>query len=124
MGIIFRKSRNEVNNKIKNAKSSYYYKTFDACDGNSRKTWATINELPRRKSGRTVINELELDGVKISNSAEIADAFNNFFAEIGPNLFNDIEDVDVGFEEFVSHTDHLFSFQRVSHLHIRKYCPI
>ena len=82
--IIFRKSHNEVNNKIKNAKRSYYYKTFEACDGNSRKTWATVIEVTRHKSDKTVINEFELDGVKISNLAEISDAFNN-----------DIEDVDV-----------------------------
>ena len=90
------------------------------------KTWTTINEVTRRQSDKTVISELELDEVIISNSAEIADAFNNFFAEIGPNLSNDIEDVHVGFEEFVSHTDHLFSFQQVSHSqvlsHLNKLC--
>ena len=35
--------RNNANNAIKNAKKSYYLKSFTACDGNSRKTWEIIN---------------------------------------------------------------------------------
>ena len=48
-------------------------------NGNSRKTWETINEVTRRKSDKAVINELELNGTRITNSIEIAEGFNNFF---------------------------------------------
>ena len=34
----FKRQRNNVKNAIKNAKKSYYVKSFKACDGNSRKT--------------------------------------------------------------------------------------
>ena len=54
--------RNQVNNAIKNAKTSYYNNTFMTCDGNSRipcKTWQVINEVTSRKSNKSVINELE-----------------------------------------------------------------
>jgi len=49
-GSNLKKLRNEVDNAIKNVKKSYYYKTFETYNGNSRKTWETINEVTRRKS--------------------------------------------------------------------------
>ena len=49
----FKRLRNEVNNAIKNVKKSYYYKTFEVYNGNSRKTWETINEVTRRKSDKS-----------------------------------------------------------------------
>ena len=57
----FKKISNEVNNSIEKVKKSYYNKTFETCDGNSRKTWKTINEVTHRKSDKASINELELE---------------------------------------------------------------
>ena len=47
----FKKLRNEVNNEIKNVKRSYYSETFEAYNGNSRKTWETINEVDTPQIG-------------------------------------------------------------------------
>ena len=77
---------------------SYYYKTFEVYNGNSRKTWETINEVTRRKSDKAAINELELNGTRITNSTEIAEGFNTFFAEIGLELSRDIEEVGTSFD--------------------------
>ena len=46
---IFTKYRNSVNNEIKQAKDSYYVNSFRENEGNSRKTWNTINEITARK---------------------------------------------------------------------------
>lgn len=80
----FQRARNNANNAIKNAKRSYYLKSFIACDGNSRKTWEIVNEVTGRKSEKAIINELELEGKKLTDPTEIAEGFNKFFAEIGP----------------------------------------
>ena len=117
----FKRLRNEVNNAIKNVKKSYYYKTFEVYNGNSRKTWETINEVTRRKSDKAVINELELNGTRITNSTEIAEGFNNFFAEIGPELSRDIEEVGTSFDEYILQTSNCFSFQRVTQSHVLSY---
>ena len=108
----FKKLRNEVNNSIKSVKRSYYYKTFETYNGNSRKTWETINEVTRRKSDKAAVyNELEFNGARITNSTEIAENFNKFFAEIGPELSaRDIEEVDTSFNEFVNQASSCFSF--------------
>ena len=73
-----------MNNAIKNAKKSYYLKSFTACDGNSRKTWEIINEVTGRKSEKAIINELEFEDKILTDPTEIAQGFNKFFAEIGP----------------------------------------
>ena len=107
-----------MNNEIKNVKKSYYYETFEAYNGNSRKTWETINEVTRRKSDKAAINELELNGTRITNSSEIAEGFNKFFAEIGPELSRDIEEVGTSFDEYIYQTSNCFSFQRVTQSHV------
>ena len=78
----FKKLRNEVNNSIKNVKRSYYYKIFETYNGNSRKTWETINEVTRRKSDKAAVNELEFKGARITNSTEIAEGFNKILTTL------------------------------------------
>ena len=60
----FKKLRNEVNNSIKNAKKSYYYKTFETYNGNSCKTWETITEVRERVTFRLPFHSLALIIVK------------------------------------------------------------
>ena len=80
----FKRARNNVNNAIKNAKKSYYLKSFTACDGNSRKTWEIINEMTVLKSEKAIINKLEFEDKKLTDPTEIAEGFNKFSAEISP----------------------------------------
>ena len=74
--------------------------------------------MTRRKSDKAAVNELEFNGARITNSTEIAEGFNKFFAEIGPELSRDIEEVDTSFDEFVNQASSCFSFQCVTQLHV------
>jgi len=80
--------------------------------------------VTRRKSDKAAINELELNGARITNSTEIAEGFNEYFSEIGPEL--SIEEVKTSFDEFVTQTSSCFSSQRVTQLnvlsHLNKLC--
>ena len=91
-----------MNNAIKNAKKSYYLKSFTAFDGHSRKTWKIINKVTGRKSEKAIINELEFEDKKLTDPTEIAEGFNKFFVEISPKLSENIEDIDTCFDEFVN----------------------
>ena len=71
----------------------------------------------RRKS-KAAVNAIEFNGARITNSTEIAECFNKFFAEIGPELSRDIEEVDSSFDEFVNQASGCFSFHRVTQLHV------
>ena len=87
----FKRARNNVNvnNAIKNAKKSYYEKA--------------------------IINELEFEDRKLTDPTEIAEGFNKFFAEIGPKLSENIEDIDTCFDEFVNQSiSGNLSFQQIS----------
>ena len=57
--------------------TAYYFRY----NGIPRKTWETINEVTRRKSDKATIKELEINGTRITNSAEITDGFNFFFSQ-------------------------------------------
>ena len=74
--------------------------------------------MTRRKSDKAAVNELEFNGARMTNSTEIVEGFNKCFAEIGPELSRDIEEVDTSFDEFVNQASSCFSFQRVTQLHI------
>ena len=45
-----------------------------------------------------IINELEFEDKKLTDTTEIAEGFNKFFAEIGPKLSESIEDTDTCFD--------------------------
>ena len=123
----FKRAHDNVNNAIKNAKKSYYMKYFTAGDSNSRKTWKIIHEVMGCKSEKATINELELEGKKLTDPTEIVEGFNKFFAKIGPKLSKNIEDTDTCFDEFVNQFIlGSFSFQQISpslvSSHLRKLC--
>ena len=62
------------------------------CDGiDSRKTWQTISEPTSRKSGKTAVTSLKVNGVSITNPNELSNEFNNHFATIGPELSCNID---------------------------------
>ena len=73
------------------AKAKYRKKYFEDHKDNSRKQWQMINELLNRKKKNVQVSKL-IDGEgKILNSAsEIAENFNEYFANIASNLKNDI----------------------------------
>lgn len=86
--------KNQVNWEINSAKKAYYENAFNNCYGDQRKTWKTINDLTSRKSNKTVINEMEYNGVNSGDQTDIAEMLNSFFTEIGPSLSRDVTEVD------------------------------
>ena len=73
--------RNSVNNELKLAKQRYYKleRAFHECVGNPRKTWGIINEFTSRKSKSSFVNEIKCEGVSITDSSDLAEAFNDHF---------------------------------------------
>ena len=52
-------------------------------EGNSRKTWQTINELTSRRKSNETVKELKLNNAVIKNSSELSNTFNDHFSTIG-----------------------------------------
>lgn len=88
--------RNVVNNLLKQSKrDSGFRSNLDLAKNDSKKTWKLINQFTSRNDNKcTNINKVELNAVEISDTCEIAKAFNTHFSEIGENLANKIPITD------------------------------
>ena len=87
---IFKRMRNKVNSEIKAAKELFYSNNFIEANGDPRKTWQIINDLTSRKAVNSSIREINLNGISISESSDLSNAFNDYFSSIGPKVANDI----------------------------------
>ena len=64
----------------------YYLRLFTLHKNDIKKTWCLINSTITNKSKGKLHCEFDLDGNIITNSDEIADAFNEYFVNIGRKL--------------------------------------
>ena len=108
---LFKKQRNIVNKQIRSAKQVYYQNSFNKHTSDSRKTWQTINELTSRKSGKTSVASLKVNGLTITNPLELSNEFNNHFANIGPKLASEINCDNGSYQRYLTVTDKRFKLQ-------------
>ena len=87
---IFKRIRNSVNNEIKHAKKLHYTNTLHENRNNSKKTWNIINDITSRKQRNCQIKEIKQNGISITQSGELSEAFNDHFATIGSKLADKI----------------------------------
>ena len=81
---------------------------------NSSKTWKLINELSSRKScTNRNITEIKTDNETINSAPEIAEAFNNFFTSIGPNLASKLSPSNIDPESYLQPTKTTMGLDRV-----------
>ena len=86
----FKRMRNKVNTEIKAAEELFYHNKFIKANGDPHKTWQIINDLTSHKAANPSIREINLNGISISASSDLSNAFNDHFSSIGPKLANDI----------------------------------
>ena len=108
---LFKKQRNITNKQIRSAKLVYYQNSFNKHTSDSRKTWQTINELTSRKSGKTSVASLKVNGLTITNPLELSNEFNNHFANIGPKLASEINCDSGSYQRYLTATDKRFKLQ-------------
>ncbi len=82
--------RNSVNSEIFYAKQAYFKNSFNDSKDNPKKTWKIINELTSKNRKSPHIGEVDLNGDLINDPSKIADAFNDYFSNIGPDLADKI----------------------------------
>ena len=69
----------------------YYESIFVKYKHDIKKTWKTISEvLCKSNKTKSAFDEIIADGKNIQDHKEIADRFNNFFVNVGPNLASKI----------------------------------
>jgi hypothetical protein len=79
--------RNKLTHVIRKTKKMYFEKKFQTCKSDIKKTWDTIKELIRKEKHKPQLPTSFLHDKKYTNNpTEIANNFNEFFSNIGPNL--------------------------------------
>ena len=117
----YKSFRNKENIAMRQAKTNYYRDKIALKMDNPKDAWKTINNLLGRTRNNTVVNELKLNDRKINSPEELAEAFNNYFINIGPSLAHEMAHSSVSFESFVkpSHSE-LSEFRTVTNANVQK----
>ena len=76
----YKQFRNLYNQLIKASKRLYYSEQIDSSNHDFKSFWKTLNEaINRKQSKNNFIDSILVNNLKISNSTEMANGFNDFF---------------------------------------------
>ena len=82
----YKQIRNKVNTELRNAKKDYYSSKIASQKQNPKQVSKTINNLLGRQCKQTVVNQLDIESETLTNYEDIAESFDNYFSNMGPNL--------------------------------------
>ena len=89
----YKKYKNKLTNIIRISKKDYYHKILEQQKNNIQGTWKILNNIIKKGTGKPEYPKfLKKDNTFKENAKEIADDFNNFFVNVGPNLAKEIEE--------------------------------
>ena len=103
---------------IYSVKKDFYNKQFLRYNLDIKNTWQTIKTvLNKNRSSRKMQTKFSINGNIIEGDLKIANEFNNFFTNIGPNLASEIKPInsDLLVTSFLLHSTELsFSFDLIT----------
>ena len=115
----YKTSRNKVNIELRNAKKEYYSSKIAGQKFNPKKAWKSINNLLGRQNKPTVVNEINLGEKNFTTPKDIAEGFNDYFSNIGPDLASKIDTSNYNFETYTKTAESEFAaFQPVTVSHV------
>ena len=82
----FKRLRAKFENLVKNAKKEFYANRFESCIGDSRQTYKLLNDLSGKSQVSRNIPILKSSNGLIATNDEIANSFNDYFADIGKKM--------------------------------------
>ena len=101
---------------VRAARKKYFDDKFQEYSKDCKQTWQTINSVLGR--GRKTVNIPDTfvsNGKVLSGAVEISEGFNNFFANIGPDLAKTIKGTKKHFSDFLSQgTEENFVFANMT----------
>ena len=82
------------------AKSSYFKERLVGCAGDSRGAWKVIRDVLGQNKTKNSSIKLKIDDNILSDSSDIASAFNEYFINVGSSLSSNIIDTGIPPETF------------------------
>ena len=93
--------KNKLNSVIKLSKKTYLSKQFNQQKNNIKGTWKLINSLLNKRKQKFNPTYFRTDSNNITDSKEIADAFNKYFVGIGSKLASELPLCNTPIEAFL-----------------------
>ena len=88
---------------------------INSAKSDPKKTWKLINELSSRKVHEaTNVKNIKQDDTEITNSYEIANAFNTYFTTIGESLANELPHSDIDPISYLNPVNSSFSLEQLN----------
>ena len=82
----YKKYKNKLTSILRQAEKDYFSNKLFEAKNNLAKTWKTINNITNRAVAKHGIDQIEIGGLVTNNPLSIAEKFNNFFTNVGPEL--------------------------------------
>jgi len=87
--------KNKLTSILRGAEKTYYNDLLNDEQTDIKKTWKILNTIIQRcKDSHSDHAKFKINREEVTDKKRIADGFNNFFVNIGPELANNIEPVD------------------------------
>ena len=107
----YSKFRNFVTSKISAAKRKFYQCKFEDCKGNNNDKWKFINNLLNKKNYDSTPTSLDDNGKITSDPTKICNIFNDYFANIGTKLANELPECATNFKSYLPTIEGNLSFK-------------
>jgi len=86
---------------LRRSEKNYYLNKLNSVKNNLAKTWKILNSITSRTKCRNTIDEIICNNSIISDPKIIANKFNTFFTNIGPDLAKQVPTVSESFKNFL-----------------------
>ena len=86
----YKKYKNNVTSLLRNAELLYYSEQLETNKHDIAKSWKIIKDITGLSSSKSTNVFFNINGITVSDKTIIAQEFNNFFVNIGPELANSI----------------------------------
>ena len=111
----FNRCRNFLRKTIVAAKRQYYNKYFNMYRTNLKKTWDLINTTINSKCTRENPCRFSLNDEYITDKNDIANAFNNYFVNIGQTMARNISSQNAPFNSYLTENiTYILHFQSIT----------
>ena len=103
--IKFKKYRNILTKLCKKAQENYFYNLLNDTKSSITNLWKIFGPIinPSKKAKNHNINKLKVNDKILTNSKDIAEAFNNYFCNVGTNLANKIPNTTLNYKHYLKH---------------------
>ena len=94
--------KNTLSGILRREKKKYFEQQFVSCSKNAKDTWKIINNVLNKQKKKVSVPKIKIDGNLIDNPKDIAESFNEYFVNVGPNLARNIPNCDKKFDDYLT----------------------